>query len=224
MKYISVLALLWLNAKAQDDSDSGDLGRKYPQVKSMLAELMNISANEAKQKVRNYGCFCYIDGKRVTGSTNKHARSPVDELDSACKQLARAKRCIDIDVNNDLHNRRCNIGSQYRWFMDNGDIVCGDQNDPDYFGRNSCRMHLCALEKDFVHKIKSLYDGGYTQNPNYSKMDDNDYDTVCLENNAGSSGSSVDWNCCGDGANRKTYNSVVNSCCNDGSVKTTGLC
>lgn len=227
---VRTLVIASLALSAQVIADDGDAGpRKFPQVRSMMATLTGLSEKEVSAHFRNYGCYCYIDGKRTVGGTFAKAMAPLDELDQACKHLYRAQKCVAIDMEEGVHTHkaRCDVTSSYRWYVQDGQIECGDQNDPTYYTEQTCRMHVCELEKAFALKIKALYDGGWAKTTEFYRMDDATYQEKCIDphaGNGGNNGNDAEWSCCGTGVNRKTYNSLVNTCCDDGSVKAIGLC
>jgi len=222
-------------------------GRKLPQIKGMLNNITDYTLEETADIVKNYGCFCYVTGDRIPGSRyNTHAK-PVDELDSLCKKLSRAEKCLAIDSQNGkyIQGKDCEISSGYHWFVDRsdpgpsgeGEIKCGFENQSrrdkhlQDSGKN-CRMELCNLEKSFALEVKKLLENkNFVNNPDYFKMSQEKYNQVCVEpykkprNTDGEhSGFLPAMACCGSGLRRRSYSTISYDCCDDGSIRPYGMC
>jgi len=223
MKFISATTCFTLAAAVSAQSDILDGGRKLNQAKDMLAVVHNVSDKEAKNLLRNYGCFCYPQGQNFVGPTNGFNGEPVDELDRLCKQLFRAQRCLQIDSDNGEYPKECNNDQAYAFHLSNGDVVCGEENASNkQTVRKDCKIDMCELEKDFVTKVSDLFNNGYVKNAAFENMSQNDYEATCARNSAGG-GTQSELACCGAGIERRTYNSVVATCCNN-EVSSLGSC
>lgn len=198
--------------------------RKLNQAKDMLAIKMGITDKEAKVLLRGYGCYCYPQNNNYVGPANGFNGEPVDELDRLCKQLYRAQRCLEIDSNNGEYPKICTVDQAYAYHQDNsGDIICGEENAPvKQDTRKECKIDMCNLEKDFVAKVSDLFNSGYSKNGAFDDMSETDYENTCTRLiNAG--GSPTELACCGTGIDRRTFNGLVNQCCND-QVSSLGSC
>lgn len=225
MKFTTACFTLAAAVAAQSDGGIQDGGRKLNQAKDMLAVVHNVSDREAKNLLRNYGCFCYPQGQNFVGPTNGFNGEPVDELDRLCKQLFRAQRCLQIDSDNGEYPKQCNNDMAYAFHQDanTGDVVCGEENaTAKQSTRKDCKIDMCELEKDFVSKVSDLFNNGFVKNAAYENMGQSDYEATCARNSAGG-GTQSELACCGAGIERRTYNSVVNMCCNN-EVSSLGSC
>lgn len=244
MKFITpiIASFIGICLAEETDVESGPDERKMNQVGQMLVQSDSINfatADIAQKFIRNYGCHCYIDGSKTVGqsrSLKKHPVVSLDDFDALCQSLARAQRCIDVDVANSEFQTQCRLEGHYEWHMDTGanTIMCGilgeDPNDTSSWAFNHpCRMQLCSLEKQFAEDILDMVANGYTKNNAWHRMDDTDYNAQCSKT-VGQGGTDhgnrgeKQWSCCGTGLARKPYNDLIHVCCNDGSISSPGMC
>lgn len=197
-------------------------GRRLGQTKEMLGSIMGISDVEAKNLIRDYGCYCYTLGQTAVGPSLGFKGDPVDELDDLCKKLYRAEKCIAIDNEAGLYSVECTTNSAFQWFTDvNGDVTCEDSEEHNE-ERRACKKNMCELERDFTTKVAALFASGFTRNEANSKFSEEEYATRCPKTpNTGNGG--ADLSCCGENLGRKTYNTLVNTCC-DNRVESLGSC
>jgi len=190
------------------------LGRKLGQTKDMLAHKLNMSDEDAKKLVRGYGCFCYALSSQTVGPHFNYNGDPVDELDALCKKLFRSQKCIALDNEAGLYDKECVIDNAYQWFTDdNNNVICEEPNSTKK-NPNQCKINMCELENHFTDQVAALYNSGFVQNDAYDRMDEDEYKNTCAHiPNKGKGGQ--DLACCGKGIERKTYNTVMNVCCND---------
>lgn len=227
--YSKLLLLSLVSKTLTNDIESPDT-RKVQHVAKMMFTLDSSQSQDDWQKfIRNYGCYCYVhDGNRKIGQRNdliSHPVVPLDAMDEACRAVARAQRCIDIDENNGrFPENKCHLGSTYKWYHDTNTntIICNDENDPTWAAENTCRTTLCAYEKRLVETVVSLYqDASFNKNMAWHRMDDVTYKATCLKTDSGNSvdngnRGSQDYDCCGTGVDRRTFNIAVHDCCNGG--------
>lgn len=224
MKFITASTCFTLAAFVSAQDNISDGGRKLNHAKDMLSMVHGVTDKEAKNLLRNYGCFCYPQGQNFVGPTNGFNGEPVDELDRLCKQLFRAQRCLTIDSTNGVYPKECNQDQAYSFFQDNqGDVICGEENASNKQTiRKDCKIDMCELEKDFVNKVSNLFNSGYVKVNAFENMNQADYEATCARNSAGG-GTLSELACCGAGIERRTYNNVVNTCCNN-QVSSLGSC
>lgn len=219
--YYSITAALVATTSAKPEKVGG---RKLGQTKDILSILTGQSSQATKNFLRNYGCYCYPLMSQKAGPAFNYNGDPVDELDDLCKKLYRAQKCIEIDSSEGLYENECSIDQGFGFYQDdNGEIVCGaEENQSEKDGKYACRVNMCELEKDFAGKVQALMNSGYTQNNSYKNMDEADYQNTCVKTPNGS-GADVELSCCGVGIQRRTYNTITSTCC-DNRVESLGAC
>merc|ERR1711937_173640 len=187
--------------------------------------------------LKNYGCNCFSDNKRVSNVFGKDYMHPIpgingeplDELDKACSVLARRNKCLNID-NEDknfetiLQDRKtCDYIQGYSTFVDQGgNVQCGHERNPHYisdsdffqanepfYNINRCRGQVCAMDKEFAESIAHLLlDPFQFWLDNYDKYYVFDDEDVCVKR----TNNMLD-SCCGAGFQRFPYNSEEKRCC-----------
>ena len=244
MKYFSVIAMTTtISAQfrsirsTEDGLEEG--ARKLPAIKGMLGELMGITDAEVAIRIKNYGCFCFIDNDKTAAHKYRQHAEPLDELDTLCKKLFKSERCLQTDHNDGAYTKSCDAYDGFTWHIDatSGEITCGNadpakrlrdgDDDP-----NNCEMALCETEKAFAIEVEALLNSGtFTANPEYKSMGDLVYDGYCgAERGADKVGGDGEkdtkpiMSCCGDGLERQTFNGLFDECCADGSVRAIGSC
>lgn len=217
------------------------MGRKLPHIKQMMTNITTLTINDVAKIIKNYGCYCYIDGNRTPGHKFNQAAKPLDKLDQACRKLYRAEKCLEIDSINGIYNGACSMNDGYKWHMDENtnQITCGDESERKRDKHNQdlpngelntkthCKMSLCHLEKSFALIVKDLLDQGFVNNPDYYKMNDSEYFDKCVkdyQNRKIPGMGNGAMACCGEGVNRRSYNAMNSDCCSDGSVRPFGMC
>lgn len=203
-------------------------GRKINQTKSMLSIRLGITEQDAKDLVKNYGCYCYPQSSTQVGPAFNYHGDPLDELDSLCKKLYRAQKCIDIDSDEGNFFKPCTTDMAYAYTDDGlGNIVCLDedsQNDVKAQTRKECKKTMCELEMDFTNRVAELYESGdFVRNEDYYKMGVAAYKLNCKAVIGNGNGSSQNLSCCGEGLSRKTYNPLFTQCCEE-QVSSLGSC
>jgi hypothetical protein len=199
-------------------------GRKLGQTKDILSVITGMSSQNAKNFLRNYGCYCYPLSAQKAGPAFNYNGDPVDELDDLCKKLYRAQKCIDIDVAEGNYETECTLDQGYGFYTDdNGQVVCGaEENQGERDDKVACRVDMCELEKDFAEKVAALINSGYTHNNGFKNMDEAEYQASCPRTQNGNN-AQVELSCCGTGISRRTYNTITSDCC-DNRVESLGSC
>lgn len=221
MKFYSIV-LAGLAAINAEETAITPAPRKLGQVKDMLAIKTGMSTQDAKNFLRNYGCYCYPLFAQKVGSLQYNGE-PVDELDDLCKKLYRAQKCIQIDVDNGRYEQDCSLDQGYGFFEEDGDFVCGAEENQDQMEKYACRINMCELEKDFASKVAALVDSGFERNLDFRNMDEDSYAASCPRIPNGG-GSDTELACCGNGLARKTYNTLTSVCCDGTRVESFGSC
>lgn len=207
--------------------------RRFKQVKSILALKLGTTEEQAKDLIDNYGCYCYALGSGLVGPHHHYIGEPKDELDNLCKNLYRAQKCVEIDVNNGVYLSDCSIEDMFYYRVENtSDIICLEKADEDgstftdlMNDRRECKKSICELEVDFADKIVDLVNNqGFVANPDYYGWNDSEYQLNCLRTIGNTGGvKTKDLACCGTGVDRKTYNPFVHDCCNE-NILAAGSC
>lgn len=242
---IPALALTGVTAEDQAGLPSG-LGRNIKTTKDMLEHALtgltgaDDPADVAKSLIKDYGCYCYPVGSKVVTSRFNYHGAALDPLDDLCRKMYFKQKCFDIDADEGLYNGQlCEADNKFEWYVDsNNEIQCGDENDVSYSWRRPCKMNNCAVEREFVEGVVAWYtDPSFSRNFDYKGMDDATYQATCVNTPSGS-GTGHDLKCCGTTTqtyetgtgvqatsyNRRTYNSLIKDCCDDGTVAFTGAC
>lgn len=199
-------------------------GRKLGQTRDMLSHYLDMEQNEAKNFLRNYGCYCYPLMSQKVGPAFNYNAEPVDAMDELCKKLWRAQKCIEIDSVNGVYEKACDVGQAYGTHLneDTNELICGTEANQNQQDKLSCRFNMCELEKDFATKIADLVKSGYERNQAYKNMNEEEYRNTCAR--VAGSGAETDLACCGSGLKRKTYNTLTSQCCDGDRVESFGSC
>jgi len=190
--------------------------RKLAQSKKFLAALTGMSNQQSTDYLKNYGCYCHINGNRNVGALEGYGGEGLDELDEACRDLARSQKCFLIDS----YSNDCTIDDSYRSWTVGTNTFCGDKNDPDWKNRQDCRYDICLGEQKFALRVAELINNGFLKNPDFQDLSGAEYAAKCQQRYVG--GPSLA--CCGSVPNRYPYNSDVKECCPDNTIATVGMC
>lgn len=217
------------------------LGRNIATARSMLSVLLendprltlpggnpdNFDATTiARNLLKNYGCYCYAGGSKIVGSRFNYHGPAIDPVDDLCRQMFFKQKCFPLDAAEGMYDgNQCEGDNKFRWYLDDdNELVCGDRTDLTYYSRRPCKMQNCELEKNFVESVVELwFDPTYVQDKNFRNMEDGEYNAACTVP-GGNGGSPHELKCCGEGIDRRTYNTMMKECCWDGSVKFIGNC
>jgi len=223
-----------------DDSSLSDLvgeTRSLRIIKNMLADLSCQAGNcvahkEFRDALRGYGCNCFSRDPNMewNGSSIWHFTSrgePVDEVDDACKEAFKRYKCLEQDFSSGLlsDDSLCSVGMEFEYHMNgNNEITCGPADNPEYAiepERHGCKLAACQIERAFSQRIFSSI-GNEVNGKGKLKFPDNNkinYDVECTAR----PGPPRDA-CCGDYPERKPYSSELQSCCDNGLVRSFGTC
>lgn len=212
-------AILALAAVRADDE--GVDGKKLSQTSEMLAHILPGSFKDGKQTIFRHGCYCFSRPGGLVGSRNGYHGAPLDELDALCRDLYRAQKCLPADIAD------CSADQSYPFTKNNDDTVtCGPDpvQFPKWAGResNACKLKTCELELEFAQAVNALVDSGYVAQPDISYIKDSDYEAYCPAVATGIPPPELE--CCGNGINRKPFNSVTTECCPAGNIAALGSC
>jgi len=232
MKVFYSTAALVAMANAED----GGLTRGLKTVKNMLADLACANGSCVDQKeyqktLRGYGCNCFPmdsndewDGMAVWNFASRG--EPVDELDSACKEAFKRYKCLEQDFASGqlTDEATCQPGMLFEYHLDAaGNIVCGPEGNPEYAsGDNACKLAACEIERAFSMRAFAVV--GNTMNNSGKKLAFQDgnkknYEIECVAR----PGPPRDA-CCGSYPDRKPYSADLQSCCENGNVRSFGSC
>jgi len=176
----------------------------------------------------NYGCWCYFETNHGKGRGR-----PVDQIDAFCQSLHQGYECIIID--NDQTGTPCDPTTEpyvavAGFNLSEQDVIdqC-EANNP----VGTCSAQACKVEGWFVQRYLSytLTGGSIDQN----KRHENGFDIS--QECPISDGIKSEKSCCGDypsrfsykhyngardccAGSKKTYNTLMFECCNDGSIQT----
>lgn len=232
---IIFLTVLAGNVISQLGPDIDD-GRKFSHIVRMINMKLTVQGkttftySEIVKKIQNYGCHCFPGMSRIAGGVG----APVDQLDSACRKLARCHKCVDIE-----YNRECDVDfGKYKWSfvgVSADEVEC-------QAGQTDCKMSQCACDKEFADEIATFWDDAnyntyYWLNKHNVKQNPTfDFASTCV---SGANNVQADM-CCGDqypskqpydstqrmccDQSGRTYNDAMEDCCPDGSIKTLGSC
>jgi len=214
---LSVLSLSTLIALALAQD-----GKKLNNIKNMIPNLTDLTDVEARQFILKYGCYCYQADNRYVGPQNNYNGPGVDALDELCRDLFVAQRCLRIDSDTGKYPKTCDADDYFQWYYADGAITCGREGVPAYAARNPCQMDNCELEKDFIYKLSGLINSGFERTDSFARMDDATYATTCTQG-AGGRSRELTSECCGTGVARKTFNSLIYTCCDD-TITSLGSC
>jgi hypothetical protein len=226
-------------AFAEENSDDGFPGvRGLKTVKNMLADLSCANGNCVDQKeyqktLRGYGCNCFSNDANADweGMAVWHFTSrgePIDELDTACKEAFKRYKCLEQDFSSGSlsDESTCMPGMLFDYHMNaSGEIVCGPEDNPEYANdaaNHSCKLAACEIERAF--SMRAFAAIGNEMNNSGKKLlfqDSNkkNFDVSCVAR----PGPPRDA-CCGSYPERKPYSSDLQSCCDNGNVRSFGSC
>ena len=209
-----------------------NLGLEQPQ-KSFRSKLRSMNKNDMRL-IHNYGCWCSFDTYKKTGSYGQ----PVDFFDRACKTLKEGYECIEMDA--EKEDDFCDIeGTSYRSAVGGGmpgsmtlEVL---QAECEQVNESNCQQRLCTVEGWFIQQLlkRTYSEGIFPEVHKYRHSSGNfDHGEQCQRGNGG--GSKPEAECCGKYPLRfsyklngnvrgccagKTFNNVLMSCCEDGSIK-----
>lgn len=220
MKVLAISAgVCAINSVMADDAGP----RKLGQTKDILAEYLGMSPADTKDLLKGYGCYCYVQDQNAVGPAFSYNGEPLDELDALCKKLYRAQKCIDLDATAGNWNKNCDIMDSFKIYEDgNGGLTCEEPQGQDNTDRADCKLHMCYLELDFTGKIADLFNSGWDYQESMKGWSASDYQANCVKQPS-NTGSNTELSCCGEGLERKTFNTMVNQCCNE-EVTSIGSC
>jgi len=188
---------------------------------------------DLKRAIKNYGCNCYNENKRQVNEDGgrtfypKSNGQPIDQLDQACYALNQHYKCFVLDQNNFELESSCDYRSNYRWHIDNGEVVCGTKNDPNYSNSGDfCRLALCEMEKEFAYKVAPIL-----ADPRSFKVNNNNNYGLWSTNKCVHTQSDlIKDHCCGYDyygysiLTRQPYDPNAQCCGDDGSLSPIELC
>lgn len=209
------------------------MGRRLAQTWDFIEHIMPNSQQLIddnifrKVFIRNHGCYCFSSETQLARPRNGYNGQPLDELDALCHELFRAQKCLKKEEN-------CDLDRGYPFLLEKDDndestVICGaskgkSQKQIDNWKKNQnnqCKLQNCQLEKEFAIKVKALIDGGYRQtDESIVNIKDKNYDAICPPP---VNPKPREFECCGNGINRKPFDFISKQCCED-KVVTTGSC
>lgn len=223
MSALKVLTLLAPTLLVHSSEDEIPGLRKLGQTKSMLATKLNIPEADAKNLLRGYGCFCYVQGSTSAGPAFKYHGEAVDPLDQLCKDLYKAEKCIGIDSLDGNYRKGCFVDQSTKFSnIVNPDgtvsVICNDD-------QNQCKEDMCNIENDFSSKVAELFNTGYQTNNSFkiAWQDEAGYKSLCPAPERDDNGGMVAMSCCGKGLDRAIYNPLLSECCNE-EISSLGSC
>ena len=191
-----------------------------------------------QDKFNRYGCYCSPHSIHSGDDTWVGKGDPVDEIDTECRHLFLAYKCLEKD-----HGSKCNSSKAYAWEVDNnGDIKCCEYKICFYLiqfhilnffsvdKKGSCKGDLCRLDLDFTKALSSL---NKFWEPAFHMDNGFDRKSYCSPSGGGNGGSGyqkpnnkdpVQTECCGKSLRRHMFNPARLQCCKDGSTKAIGSC
>jgi len=237
MQFYRSIALLALSKAAAAEEETATIGiRGLKTVKNMLVDLSChagscVNHKDYQKTLMDYGCNCFSmamaddwEGMSVYHFTSRG--EPVDDLDSACKEAFKRYKCLEQDFSSGQlsDDDTCSPGMLFDYHLDaNGNIVCGPEDNPEYAsGNNGCKLAACQIEREFSNKAYAIV--GNEMNNSGKKlafMDGNkkNYEVECTAR----PGPARDA-CCGSYPDRKPYSSDLQSCCENGDIRSFGSC
>lgn len=230
------IVLLALAKQATANSEEGGIGRGLKTVKNMLADLSCanggcVDQKEYQKTLRGYGCNCFSMSANADweGMAVYHFSSrgePIDELDNACKEAFKRYKCLEQDFSNGslTDDTTCMPGMLFEYHINGaGEVVCGPQDNPEYAsGDNGCKLAACEIERAFSTRAYAVIGNEMNNSGKKLKFQDsnkNNYEIEC----AARPGPPRDA-CCGSYPDRKPYAADLQSCCENGDVRSFGSC
>jgi hypothetical protein len=166
-------------------------------------------SSSGKDSFQKYGCYCTPHKDAVQNHLWVGQGAPVDEIDSLCKNLWDAYKCLPIDEDG------CSSTVPYKWKVQKGDIVkCSDKLD-------TCARTVCETDKDFATELSKLVgawksdfhmDNGFDRvamctgesEPSFAKKSDK-VSSIQVEVEKAFEKEQVGQKCCGFGTRRHFY-------------------
>lgn len=237
MKFQAALALyLAQNAFAEEISTPAP--RSLKMIKSMLTDLSCaagscVDSKEYQKVLRDYGCNCFSNNPNMEwdGVAVFHFVSrgePVDEVDNACKEAFKRYKCLEADFSSGLltDNSSCSAGMFFEYHISSdNELICGPPSDPNYssdLSANGCKAAACEIEKAFSMRVYNEIGNEMNNSGKKLKFQDSNKNNYALECTA-RPGPARDA-CCGTYPDRKPYSSDLQSCCDNGNVRSFGSC
>lgn len=211
-------------------SDSLIMERKFNAIIAMAYSKITttLSREEFEQRITSYGCHCFTQHPKAVGGKGV----PVDEIDETCRWLYRCHRCINIDFEGECDPDHI----RYNYIITpSGEINCSENS-------NECKRSTCECDAEFARQLSATWldqrwnNFYWTHKKNPSQKEDVQGSIMEYESSCSSSGNNVSPSdsCCGEYPNRipyssankdccnkssKLFNSAVQSCCEDGSIR-----
>jgi len=205
--------------------------RKFSHIVKMVYSQITTahSSKTISKMIQNYGCHCFPGMSRIAGGAGP-AQDGVDDL---CRILARCHKCIEQDygVTNQQSEWDANFG-KYRWQTEQDGSLSCNNNDDQY------KEDLCKCDAAYATAVGEVWDDAEYNMAIWDTKHNNqfnfDSENVCVRGGAITPDS-----CCGSyptrypydsaaraccAASGKTYNSLNEDCCPDGSVESIGNC
>lgn len=203
----------------------GNATRTLATAKGMLAFLTGDHYTDTRDFIKEYGCYCYPQAHKTVGPLYGYSGPALDPLDEACRQYFLASKCLAIDgaegrLGKDFD---CSADNRFQWYTINDQIICGSESKPGYHATRPCRNANCELEIEFVKVVADLYNSGYEKTRAWSRPGTDEYQTMCPPVPNANPGANV-LSCCGTGYARRTYNTLIKQCCQDGTTASIGSC
>jgi len=209
--------------------------------------------NILTQAIRNYGCNCFPNNKKVSNPFNGNPTwipaangEPVDELDAHCKIMSKRYVCMKLDfLEKDLHHANpdravCDYFQGYNFVHDSdtGEIICGTAKNPNYandnngkmpegiYNMNQCRRARCEMDLELALAVAPLLEDPMAfKSENSGNSDIADDDSKCYFSGSGNGADE----CCGFPEARSPFSSYTKRCCDNtivpiGSAEENELC
>merc|ERR1712226_658570 len=134
--------IIFVGVKAEEPTT-----RKFNSLMSMAysQSTTGLSKEDFSSRLNNYGCHCFINGAKNPGG---HGH-PVNEIDEACRDLYRCRKCIEIEyqVDNDFI-----VDGRYTWGIDKPNTLNCRKN-----AKNKARKALCECDRHFAITIGDVW-------------------------------------------------------------------
>lgn len=136
-KLSSIVEMLWHKL---DQTPSGNI-----QVQTVSEGVVEISKKLFGKYIQNYGCHCFPGDTRKVGGQGL----PRDALDSACRDLHRCHKCVNIEFPDQCDT----AGGGYKYQRnDDATVTCMEKNiKPD------CQTPQCLCDDAFSDAVKSFW-------------------------------------------------------------------
>lgn len=225
------IALLTAKAFAQNSTDESPELKKFSHIVKMVVTQIT-TAHDSKtisKMIQNYGCHCFPGMSKIAGGTGP-AQDGIDDL---CRILSRCHKCVEMDHGVSVTDQEwdADIG-KYRWQLaaDNS-LTCNLNTD-------QFKADLCACDAEYAMALASVWDDSTYNYAIWDNKKNNQFNfdnvNVCIR-----SGTLASDSCCGAYPQRfpydstarsccassgKTFNSLSEDCCGDGTVANIGAC